>query len=134
MSLKCTYGDLDKLRDFPGRAGPLSKLMTASRLSTVDKFRVMRLTKAINDQLGAYVKSLVELGKKFGTETKTNDSVSWSIKPEHNEEYLAEKRALDAVECELAISPLPTTAVDGTDLTPLDLALLGPFVELPKDL
>ena len=134
MPLKCTYGDLDKLRDFPGRPGPLSKLMTATKLSTVDKFRVMRLTKATNDALADYVKSLVELGKKLGTEVKTNDSVSWSIKPEHNEEYLAEKRDLDAVECELTVNPLPTTAIDGTDLTPLDLALLGPFVELPKDL
>ena len=34
MPLKCTYGDLDKLRDFPGRPGHLSKLMTATQATT----------------------------------------------------------------------------------------------------
>jgi hypothetical protein len=132
--MKCTYGDLDKLRDFPGRPGPLSKLMTANEPSIVNKFRIARLTRAINEHLTDYVKAVVALGKKYGTETRTEGAAaSWSIKPENNEAYLAEKNALDAVECELSAGPLPFEAVEGTSLTALDVTLLGPFVTPPSD-
>lgn len=134
MPLKCTYGDLDKLRDLPDRPGPLSKLMAATKLTTVDKFRIARLTRTVNEQLAEYVKALVELGKKYGTENKTDRATSWSIKPEHGEAYRAEKGKLDEVECELAVSRLPLTAIEEETLTALDLSLLEPFVDAPADL
>jgi type IV secretory pathway VirB4 component len=110
--------------------------MAASEPSIINKFRIARLTKAANERLAEYAKAMSELGKKYGTEIKAEGSsavTAWTIKPENSEAYMTEKKALDTEECDLEANPLPLEAVEGTNLTALDLTLLGPFVIPPKD-
>ena len=59
--IKCTYGDLDRLRDTPTRPGALGKLANATELSIVDRFRIGKLVKAA-DAFGVSVDYL--LGRK----------------------------------------------------------------------
>jgi len=135
MAIKCTYGDIDCLRDLPNRPGPLSKLMASTEASIVDKFRFVRLSRAVEVEIGNYVKALAELGRAYGTEVQVAGMVSWQIKPEHQAEFKAKREELDAITCDLLINPLPITSLEkiGT-LTAADIALLGPFVEQPDDL
>ena len=131
--IKCTNGDLDKLRDAPTRTGPLSKLMAATEPSIVDKFRISKLVKAIEVELLSYGKALADLGKKYGDLTKINDNDSYQIRKEEFPEFLAEKKKLDDDLCEVLANPLPVSALEKTALTALDVSLLEPFVVAPTD-
>ena len=131
--IKCTYGDLDKLRDAPGRMGPMLKLMTATEPSIVDKFRIARLTEAIDAEFRIYGRSLEELGKKYGEPVVVEGKTSFKITPDKIAEFNAEKGALDAVECELPANPLPFSAYEKVSLTALDLSLLQKFCTPPPN-
>jgi len=133
MSITCTYGDLDRLRDAPSRQGPLTKLMSATEPSLVDKFRIVRLAKEVDHELETYGKFLVELGKKYGDPVKINGKPSWQIRPDEQENYLAEKAKIDADPCELLVSPLPASSYEKVPLTATDLMLLGPFIVTPPE-
>jgi len=135
--IKCTYGDLDRLRDQPTRTGPLTKLMTATEPSIIDKFRIGRLVKAVDAELAAYGKALVELGKKYGDPVKVNDkdAGSYEIRPSDMAEFAAEKAKLDGDSCEVLANPLPFSAVEKVvAITPFDISLLSMFVTEPADL
>ena len=129
--IKCTYGDLDRLRDQPTRTGPLTKLMAATEPSIIDKFRIGKLVKAVDVELAAHGKALTELGKKYGDPVKVNDKDigSYKIRQEDFAEFAAEKAKLDGDSCEVLANPLPFSAVEQvTSLTPFDLTLLERFV------
>ena len=132
--IKCTYGDLDRLRDTPGRTGPLAKLMAATEPSIVDKFRIGKLVKAVDAELSAYGKALVDLGQKYGEKTVINGNDSYQILPEHDTEFKAEKKKLDDDPCEVQSNPLPVSSYEKVALTALDLSLLALFIVEPADI
>jgi hypothetical protein len=132
--IKCTYGDLDRLRDTPNRTGPIAKLMAATEPSIIDKFRIGKLVKAIDAELVAYGKALGELGKKYGDLVKVNNLESYQIRPADMAEFSTEKSKLDGDPCEVLANPLPLSAIEKVALTPLDLNLLSLFVTAPTDL
>lgn len=133
MPITCTYGDLDKLRDLPGRQGPLGKLMNATEPpSIVDKFRIARFVKSIDEALVEYGKMIVALGKKYGEPSKQNGVDTYKIRPENLDEFNAEKAKVDADVVVLAtLNPLPVTTYSLVPLTAGDLSALEKFVVLP---
>ena len=133
MSITCTFGQIDKLRDTPQGPGALSKLARSESLSTVDKFRVSRLIKEIDAKLGDYGKTLVEIAKKYGEAVKINGLDSYQIKPENMPAYSGEKATLDAESCELSANRLPFSSYDIPELTALDLTYLETFIVVPSE-
>lgn len=132
--IKCTYGDLDRLRDIPTRTGPLSKLMAAPEPSIVDKYRIVKLVRAVEGELKGYGQALTDLGKKYGDAIKVNGLDSYQIRPGESAEFASEKKKLDDDPCELGVNPLPLTALEKVALTAFDISLLEPFVVPPTDI
>ncbi len=131
MPIKCKFGDLDRLRNAGagGKTSPFAKLAEDTSLTIVDKFRISRLIKAIEEQLAIYVKSVVALASKYGDPVQTiTGQDSFQIRPENKEKYMAEKAMLDAEECELAANLLPPSAYAISAITANDLAVMEPFI------
>lgn len=130
-TIKCTYGDLSRLRDQPGRSGVLTKLLTSDAILTVvDRFRVLRLCRAAESVLKEYLHVLGELGKKYGDPVEKTSN--YQIRPECLHAFEDEILALHATECELTSPPLPLSAYEKVDLTAADLDALEKFLVLPE--
>lgn len=109
------------------------KLSKAEDLPIVDKFRIGRLIKEIDAQLGIYGKSLVELAKKYGDLQKIDGRDSYKIRPENLPKYEAEKAILDTETCDLAANRLPASSYTLPSITAADLLLLEPFIVMPTE-
>lgn len=142
MSIKCTCGDLGKLRDVPGPTGVVrgvaAKLydlvgVEGVEVSVVDRFRLMRFVQAVEKELREYGRVLSELGKKYGTPEVVDGMAVFRVSPEHQAEFDSEKAALDSEERELLVSPLPVSAYERVPLTPRELACLEKFVVPPAE-
>lgn len=142
MSIKCTYGDIGKLRDVPGPKGVVrgvaAKLydlvgVEGVEVSVVDRFRVMRFVQAVDPELREYGRVLSELGRKYGEPSTVGNSVVFLIGPERQAEFDAEKASLDAEERELLVNLLPVSAYERVPLTPRELACLEKFVVPPPE-
>jgi hypothetical protein len=142
MSIKCTCGDLGKLRDVPGPTGvvrgvaaKLYDLVGAEgvEVSVVDRFRLMRFVQAVDDEVREYVRVLSELGKKYGESATVGGVSVFRVSLEHQSEFDVEKAALDAEERELLVNPLPVSAYGKVPLTPRELSYLEKFVVLPDE-
>ena len=142
MSIKCTYGDIGKLRDVPGPKGVVrgvaAKLydlvgVEGVEVSVVDRFRVMRFVQAVDKELREYGRVLSELGRKYGEPSTVGDSAVFRIGPERQAEFDAEKASLDAEERELLVNLLPVSAYERVPLTPRELACLEKFVVPPPE-
>ena len=142
MSIKCTCGDLAKLRDLPGPTGVVrgvaAKLfdvvgVAGDQVSVVDRFRLMRFVQAVDAELKEYVRVLSELGRKYGEPATVGATAVFRVLPEHQAEFDAEKASLDAEERELLVNPLPVTAYEKVALTPRELAYLEKFVVPPAE-
>lgn len=132
MSIKCVCADLEKLRDGPGRAGPLSKIANFEDLSSVlDHVRRMRFIKAMQPDVVEYAKAIATLGQKYGKPVQ--NGAYFIIDPEHEAEYKAEKAKIDAEEREIAATPLPFSAYEKIPLSSLDLLALEPFIVIPDE-
>ena len=135
MTTTYTYGDLDRLRDQPGRVGPLTKLMeTGEQLSTVDKFRIVKFHAVLDGVLTDYGKMIAELGTRFG-EPVPGQPGYFRIRPEQASEYVAEKAKVDATEVinMPSLTLLPVSAYDKVPLSPSDLVSLEKFIVPPTD-
>jgi hypothetical protein len=130
----CTFADLDRLRDMPGRPGPLTKLLNATEPPTiVDKFRIGRFCKLIQDSLLEYGKMLEELGKKYGEPVINQGFATYKIKPENLKAFEDERAKIDSEEVKLqSLSPLPIATYDRIPLTAGELDLLDKFVVKPE--
>jgi hypothetical protein len=142
MSIKCTYGDVVRLRDVPGPEGvvrgvaaKLYDLLGAEheQVSVVDRFRLMRFVQAVDKELREYGRVLSELGRKYGEPSTEGGSAVFRIRPERKAEFDAEKASLDAEERELPVNPLPVSAYERVPLTPRELACLEKFVVPPPE-
>lgn len=142
MSIKCTYGDLGKLRDVPGPAGLVrgvaSKLydlvgVGGDQVSVVDRFRLVRFVQAADKELREYGRVLSELGRKYGEPDTSGGVAVFRVSPERQVEFDAEKAALDSTECELLVNLLPVSAYEKVALTPRELASLEKFVVPPTE-
>jgi hypothetical protein len=131
---KCTYGDLAKLRDLPGRPGALTKLNQSIPPSVVDGFKIARLVRAADAALREYVSVLVQIGKKYGDPVagETSGAVNYQIRPDQQAAFDSEIAALHAAECEVAAPPLPVGAYERAGLTPAELDALEKFLILPE--
>ncbi len=135
MMTTYTYGDLDQIRDQPGRVGPLTKLMEATNFgSVVDKFRVIKFYEGLKGVLDDYGKMIAELGDRFG-EPVPGQPGHFRILPDHLNEYFAEKAKIDATEVlnMPALTPLPVSAYERVPLTPNDLLTLMKFIVMPPE-
>jgi hypothetical protein len=132
--ITCTFADLDRLRDMPGRPGPLTKLLNATEPPTiVDKFRIGRFCKHIHETLLEYGKMLEALGKKYGEPINVQGFATYKITPENMEAFNLEKAKIDADVVELSsLSPLPLSTYERIPLTPGELDLLDKFVVKPE--
>lgn len=155
MPIKCTFGDVARLRETPSNPGPLSKLVNADFESIVDKWRIARFIKAMSQEIQDYESVLLDLGKRFGSPVETDYQIlpehqaefdaellklkqrlgtpvpplkgMYQILPENQAEFAAEVRKLDAETRDiLAANPLPPSVC--SLLTPKDLIVLGPLV------
>jgi len=142
MSIKCTYGDIGKLRDVPGPEGVvrgvLSKLYDlvgaeCEQVSVVDRFRLMRFVQAVDKELREYGRVLSALGKKYGEPSTVGESPVFRIRTESQAQFDAEKASLDAEERELLVNLLPVSAYEKVPLTPRELACLEKFVVAPSE-
>lgn len=142
MSIKCTYGDLGKLRDFPGSEGVVRGVASkfydlvgveGAEVSVVDRFRLMRFVQAVDKELREYVRVLSELGRKYGEPSTVGGTAVFRVSPGRQAEFDAEKASLDAEERELLVNPLPVSAYEKVPLTPRELACLEKFVVPPPE-
>jgi hypothetical protein len=132
MSIKCICADLEKLRDGPGKPGPLSKIANFEDLSSVlDHVRRMRFIKAFQPEVIEYAKAIATLGKKYGKPMQNGSY--FVIEPEKEDEYRAEKDKFDAEEREIVATPLPFSAYEKIALSALDLLALEPFIVIPDE-
>lgn len=141
MSIKCTLGDLGKLRDSPGpkgvARGVASKLYDLAgaeggEISVVDRFRIMRFVQAVEGELKEYGRVMGELGRKYGKSETVGALEVFRVDPGHQAEFDREKASLDAEERELAVNPLPVSAYERVPLTPRELSYLEKFVVVPE--
>jgi hypothetical protein len=159
MPIKCTFGDVARLRENQLNPGPLSKLVNADFESIVDKWRVAKFVKAVSQEIEDYEHVLLALGKKFGVPVEADYQICpehqaefdaellklkqkfgtptpplkglYRILPENQELFAAEVRKLDVeVRDILSANPLPPSVCDL--LTPKDLIILGPLVVEPE--
>jgi hypothetical protein len=130
----CTFAELDRLRDMPGRPGPLTKLLNATEPPTiVDKFRIGRFCKLIHESLVEYGKMLEELGRKYGEPVTVQGFATYKIKPENLKAFEDERAKIDTEEVKLqSLSPLPIATYDRIPLTAGELDLLDKFVVKPE--
>jgi hypothetical protein len=133
MPLSFTLGRLDKIRDtIPGKSGPLSKIANFEDMSSVvDHVRRVRFVKALQTELTEYSKAVATIAQKYGESQQ--GGAFFTIKPERQAEFAAEKEKLDAETRELLINPLPVSAYEKIPLTAFDLIGLEPFVVMPED-
>jgi hypothetical protein len=133
MVIMCTGADIEKLRDAPGRPGPLSKIANFEDLSSVvDHVRRVRFIKALQPELVEYSKAVATLGEKYGKPMQGGSY--FAIDPEKEDLFKAEKAQLDAEEYTITMTPLPVSAYEKIPLTVLDLLALEPFiVALPDE-
>ena len=144
MPIKCTYGDVGKLRDFPGPEGVVrgvaSKLYdlvgvesVGDQVSVVDRFRIARFVNAVNEELQVYGRVMSALGKKYGEPSTVGGLSVFRIIPERQAEFDAEKSSFESEERDLLVNPLPVSAYERVPLTPRELASLEKFVVLPPE-
>jgi hypothetical protein len=135
MPVKCTWRDLGRLCNQPGRPGPIAKLLSSESQSTIiDKFRVVRFTRALGSEVDEYAKMLLEIGKKYGTPKEiAGGFTSFEVPPDKRQAFDVEQAALDAAEHVVEVSPLPVSAYEHANLTPVDLALLEKFLVVPDE-
>jgi hypothetical protein len=136
MPLSFTLGRLDKIRDtVPGKPGPLTKIANFEdnllESSVVDHVRRVRFVKALQTELVEYSKAMATIAQKYGESQQ--GGAFFTIKPEKQAEFAAEKEKLDAETRELLINPLPVSAYEKIPLTAFDLIGLEPFVVMPED-
>jgi len=131
--IKITYADLAILREMPGKAGPLSRLGTATSLdSFASKWLISKFLKVVIAEIQEYEKSLIALGQTYG-EVVPSRPDSFTVKPENVKVFNEERAKLEAVEVELSILPLPLSVVEQVALTPFDLNALEKFIALPEE-
>jgi hypothetical protein len=135
MPIKCTHRDLDFLRDANGTRGPLSKLRLAEppAVTIVDQLAILKFTKTLANEVETYETSLHVLLKKYGIRRSTSGGQTvYVIPPEKEDEYEAEKKKLDEIECEIVVVPLDAKYYAGkVALSVLDLEHLEKFVVFP---
>jgi hypothetical protein len=138
MPVTCTWRDLGRLRNQPGRPGPIAKLLSnesQSQSTVIDKFRVLRFTRALGSEVDEYTKMLFEIGKKYGTPKEIGGGfTSFEVPSEKRQAFDAEQATLDAAEHVVDVSPLPVSAYEHANLTPADLALLEKFLVVPDEI
>jgi len=127
---KFTLGQLARLRDEPGRPGPLSRLSTVGDpVSFAHRLLISRFLKAVLRDLNEFEASALKLGQKYGHPSPAHGN-QIVVEGENKAPYLAEIAELEAVESG-EISPLPIAALEKTNLTPRDLLLLESFIVEP---
>jgi len=132
MFIKCTCANLEKLRDAPGRPGPLAKIANYEDLSSVvDHVRRVRFIKALQPEVIEYAQAIATLGEKYGKPMQGGSY--FAIDPDKETEFKAEKAKIDAEERTIRITPLPPSAYDKIPLSALDLLALEPFIVLPDE-
>jgi hypothetical protein len=136
MPIHCTNRDLDALRDQGGEAGPVNKLRMAEppAVTVVDQVAILRFLKPVVAEIRTYEESLVKLLERCGTRRAgAGGQVLYDILPARQEEYDAEKKKLDEIECEITAIPLNHKYfADKVSLTVRDLEALEKFVVLPN--
>ncbi len=112
MPIKCTFGDVARLREVPGRPGPLSKLAVVESppASIVDLFRVKRFVTAMAQEIAEYERVLLALGRKYGYPDLPGGSVAPDRLAAFRAEYEDLKYSLVAKHGEP--SELPSAALD----------------------
>lgn len=121
MPVKCTYGDLDRVR---GEA--YKKLWNYTFPMAIDGHRTRRFCKVLAVVVGEYEAELVKLAGQYGRE-KPNQT--YEIPAEKVQAYAEAKRALDAVECEVGLVPLPFSTWSQVPLSAAEQDALEKFVE-----
>lgn len=130
MPVKCTYGDLDRLRGSPTQAGLFQKLWSAEFVLAVDGHRVRKFCRSLEPAIKEYEEELVKLGRTHGEPVEQG----FKIPPEKMRDFLVAKRALDAVECEVSVVPLVASTWSKISLSAAQQDALEKFVEpLPDE-
>jgi hypothetical protein len=129
MAIKITYAKLALI----GNA--VVKLRAVDKAATiVERARLARFTGPLWIELGAYEKLRNELVAKYGTATVGGQPGSFRIEGADNVKAFAEETAaLNAIEAELSISPLPVSLYSLANLTVEDLSNLGDLIVWPAD-
>ena len=132
--IKTTYGALARLRELPGRPGPLSRLGSAVTFdSFASRWLVSKFLKTIVEEIQSYEKALLALGQTYG-EILPNQPDSFSIKQENLKVFNTERAKLDEIKVEINVLPLPLSVIEQVSaLTPFDLNSLEPFIALPPE-
>ena len=120
MPVKCTYGDLDKLR-----GAPRQKIWNHTFSSPLDGHRVRSWWHSLATVVGEYEAELLKLAEKFGTKRGSGVQIPADKLPE----YLEAKLPLDAVEREITLVPLPYSTWSQVPLSAADQEALEKFVE-----
>lgn len=131
--IKTTLGKIAQLRDDGTSArkpGPLTKLSTADdQTCFAHKVVIARFLKAIYPEIAAYQTAFDSLGRTYGT---PNPDQPGQLRVVGNNvpAYIKELEQLNAVEVEVQAVRLPENVVEHVGLTPSDLIILEPFLDL----
>ncbi len=129
MALKATYLEL-------ASAGPgLRKLMAIDKTacpSPVDRARIARFTKPIIKELAEYDRLRNELIAECGTPIEGKPG-QFQIQPDKAAKFRDETIKLNAIEVEIAVTPLPVSLWKLADLTVDEMNGLGQLIEWPPE-
>ena len=126
MLIKCTYGDLDRVR-----SGVYQKLWSYTFALAIDGHRTRKFCKVLSSTIGEYEEELVKLGAKYG---EPGPNKSFKISQDKLGDYLVAKGALDAVECEVVLVPLPYSTWSQVPMSAFDQDALEKFVEATPEI
>ena len=130
MPIKCTNGDLDRLRGQPNQEGLFQKLWSREFDLAIDGHRVRKFCRGIEPSIKEYVEELVKIAKIHGEPSDKGFVVSATKLPA----FLAAKKSLDEVECEVGIVPLAASTWSKIPLCAAEQDALEKFVEpLPDE-
>lgn len=127
MAIKCTYLEL------ASTGAGLTKLRAVSAKSIVVAARIARFVKAMIKELAEYEKIRNELLVKYGKPIEGSTKNEYRISSEHVAEFGAEMLKLQAIEVEIAVTPLPMACYSLAELTADEMNGLGVFIEWPPE-
>lgn len=105
---------------------PLARI-SEFRYKAKDSRRFHKLMLALSDELKLYHSERMKLFKDWAGEPDAQGNQE--IKPEHREDFLAAMSDLLGLPVELNAEPIPFAVIENEDVSPMELAMLGPFIQ-----
>ena len=95
---------------------------------------IARLLKAAETEIQGFTEARMNLIRKYGVKTETGDLFvdekgNYRVEPEHVNDFNKEVNELAATEVEINANKIPFELLENEDFTPVDMALLEPFIE-----